>query len=182
MVSDSNVRLRGLRLAGIVMAASLILASCSSASGEQDAGGNAPEAEVALDTQPAEADTGEDGAPTPEDAADEQAGVEQLSAEQCLELLMNRGAYSTIAGALGRSTSQAEAEAMLEFVDIAESRAAIALYVPHQDVVPEVFGPLREGIETLSADLDAFEAGTFSGPTGEYGVVNIVPVLEVLGC
>ena len=179
MNTDLAARPDELRLVGILMTVVLILAACSSTTGEQAADGDASDTDVVLEVdESADADDG--GTESAEAEAAETAG--ELTEDECIELFLNRGPYSTIAGGLSRSASQAEAEVTLEAVDIAESRASIEMYVPFQDVVPEVFSPLREGIETLSADLDAFEAGTFNGSTGDYGVVSIAAVLAELGC
>lgn len=180
MDTDLATRPSGMRLTCILMTVALILAACSSATDEQAAEVNVPDADVALDEDVVEeSDDGETESGAEEEPT-ETAG--ELTEDECIDLFLNRGPYSTIAGGLSRSSSQAEAEVTLEAVDIAASRASIEMYVPFQDVVPEVFSPLREGIETLSADLDAFEAGTFSGSTGDYGVVNIAAVLAELGC
>ncbi len=118
------------------------------------------------------------------------AGGDETPAEQaaaptadvdCQALLAHRQVYVQVAGLMAVAEDPEPLTILgAESFDAAEE--AIEAFRPHQDVEPEVFGPLREGLDNLAADLPSARDGSFSGASGNYGSVRIIPVLEVLGC
>lgn len=180
MAADVGRRIGMGRLATVLTAMALGLAACSS--------GSDPGSEVAIEGDEIVAvDSAEESSGSDESSETSTAGAATEAPTDadldCEPLYFNRGDYSTVAGAFTRSTTQAEAEAALAEITTAEMREFVDIYRPYQDVEGEVFGTLREGLDNLSVDIDAFEAGTFTGPTGEsYKTASIAPVLQAIGC
>ncbi len=184
MAAVAGPRIGADRAAAILITLVLGLAACSS---DSDSGSEAGTQVEAAETAPVEETSGsDDGSEAETETAEsETAAPETQTAADvdCEPLFFNRGNYSTIAGGFTRSTTQAEAEEQQQRFTPTQMREIVDIYRPYQDVEGEVFGTLREGLDNLSADIDAFEAGTFAGPTGEsYKTASIAPVLQAIGC
>lgn len=99
----------------------------------------------------------------------------------CEALLAHRQIYVQMSGQMGVAEGP-EPFAIFSSADFDAVEAAVEAFRPHQDVEPEVFGPLREGLDNMTADLPSARNGTFTGASGTYSSVAIIPVLEAVGC
>ena len=99
----------------------------------------------------------------------------------CDALLRHRQTYVQMAGQMGVAEN-GEPFTLFSTADFDAVEAAVEAFRPYQDVEPEVFGPLREGLDNMTADLPSVRDGSFTGASGTYKSVAIIPVLEALGC
>lgn len=158
----------------LLLVLSLLAAGCSGAVDEALA-------DAADDLEAAAAEVEQAAGEAAEDV-EQVEEVAEVGDVDCVALLTHRMSYVQIAGTLG---VHEEPSAPLEIhgeSGFALAEEAIAAFRPYQDVQPEVFGPIREGLDNLENDIQAVRDGSFTGATGGYSSVAIAPVLATLGC
>lgn len=101
--------------------------------------------------------------------------VAELSSEDCLALAQAR---MGIQGAGAQLIYAENAEFFETMVgDVAELRADIEALRPYQDIDPEPFGPIREGLDNFERDLNAASEGRFGDIAGDYSFASINSLL-----
>ncbi len=166
-------------MVAFVVAFGLLSSACSLELGDDET--TTAEAESPVAQADGEQAAGADA----EEATTEEATTEEAAAPaadvDCEALLVHRQVYVQVAGLMAVA-EEPEPLTILGAESFDAAEEAVAAFRPFQDVEPEVFGPLREGLDNMTADLPSARDGSFSGASGNYGSVRIIPVLEALGC